>query len=80
MYAEDEARTKWCPFVRVITFHGGEVVTANRNIGSSDPLAKSICIASGCMAWRWKREDYSCGGRPKDAIDKGYCGLAGGGT
>ena len=37
MMTEAEAKTKWCPFVRIA--------------GVRHPAAQ--CIASACMAWRW---------------------------
>ena len=45
---EDEAKTKWCPFVRM-TAHNGEWKT-NRGDFPAGALA---CTANECMAWRW---------------------------
>jgi hypothetical protein len=57
---EDEARTKWCPFARVVTVHaeaGMIAGPANRTeVCGEDHFTKpmgSFCIASACMAWRW---------------------------
>lgn len=71
---EDEAKTKWCPFVR-ITALDGEWET-NRGDFPSGALA---CVASECMAWRVMRL-IDTGKRkspPLDYVVDGYCGLAG---
>lgn len=77
---EEDAKTKWCPFTRLIADNGG--LTANR----SDSLPDiTRCMGSGCMAWRWDAEwdfntaapmgpDYE---RRAMALRSGYCGLAG---
>lgn len=63
--AEEEAKTKWCPFARTPNYAGTTVSAINRNL-HGEPLQTSLCIASQCMAWRWHWA----------ATDKGYCGLA----
>lgn len=61
---EEEAKTKWCPFARVVgVFAAGNepaVPGHNRTVFSSKGSAveqkspaPASCIASGCMAWRW---------------------------
>ena len=69
---EEEARKKWCPFVsmdghnRIIPY-GGAVHTAH-------------CIASECMAWRWRAEPETTADPETTSIlvrERGYCGLAG---
>lgn len=66
MTTEEEARKKRCP----LSFGVQEI----RN-GNGDGIREAgpwNCIASDCMAWRWKLpHDGSCDD------DKGYCGLAG---
>ena len=47
---EDEAKTKWCPFVRIGSSFSG-LGALNRDVTGRD-VEKSNCIASGCMAWR----------------------------
>jgi len=64
---EDEAKRKWCPFGRVVSRVGPENLAGfNRsNDGRADH--ESLCLASGCMAWRWRAT----------ADRDGFCGLAG---
>ena len=66
---EDEAKTKWCPMARSVG--NGENRTP---FGAAD--ASCLCLASGCMAWRWARWD---GEKAKNLDGKhtGSCGLAG---
>lgn len=49
---EAEAKTKWCPFARVMLFQpqDGQNPAVNRETGNSN------CIGSGCMAWEWTVE------------------------
>ena len=82
---EDEAKTKWCPHVRLTAtgdpVNGGEWSTnrADQEIG----LETVSCIGSECMAWRRFKigqHQESCGpqGGYKTVVDyEGYCGLAG---
>jgi hypothetical protein len=75
MYTEEQARTKWCPFVRIANGRGNAV--AVNALMDSD--AQRCCIASECMSWRWVewgRPDNDGMIRPTKS-DKGYCGLAG---
>lgn len=61
---EEEARTKWCPEVRLTDASGSNYgVISNRDIG----VRHEYCIASKCMWWRWTTEDETFG----------YCGKAG---
>jgi len=78
---EDEAKTKWCPFVRAI---GAVSDDAAANRWPTDPDGEfddtlgldawghphALCIASQCMAWR-------TGPQLGERRDGGYCGLAG---
>jgi hypothetical protein len=84
---EDEAKTKWCPLVRV----GGpmqseaEGTSANRWAGQSISAPQAcdyLCIASECMAWRWNGDSPAfAGAGPEDSLDyssrKGFCGAFG---
>lgn len=66
---EENARKKWCPFAR--TFDGQSangaiaVASINRN-ANAFPNPDCLCLASGCMAWRWLTVHEITG----------YCGLA----
>jgi hypothetical protein len=51
MLTEDQAKEKWCPFVRVEVGHG--LAAANRHTDNGSALVRAQCIASQCMAWRW---------------------------
>jgi len=64
---EEEARKKWCPFVRLlsVTTRDGKpeaaIASFNRIALSPDPSTHVMspetarCIASECMAWRWAK-------------------------
>jgi len=65
MITEEEARKKWCPFVRYVParkFSFGRIVAAvNRWIDSNDSQKNPnmcCCIASECMAWEWAMEQH----------------------
>lgn len=56
---EEEAKTKWCPFARVVQPAGdwAPAPAGNREImgGAVGALnGANLCIASACMAWRWE--------------------------
>lgn len=86
---EEEAKTKWCPYVRV---EYGTTSGLNRD-GLGCAADTAICLASGCMAWRWLMDEphdiecasvrtqmdpvpdlCNCDG-PSTRV--GFCGLAG---
>lgn len=69
---EDKAKTKWCPFVRIMDGAGLVETTMNRVGSQKHPN----CIASDCMAWRWAGPSDARGSR-EGAFAVGYCGLAG---
>jgi hypothetical protein len=62
---EEEAETKWCPQARVIVAFGENMNQA----------ATANCIASSCMAWRWKHRPNAASSAYPDG--EGFCGLAG---
>jgi hypothetical protein len=87
---EQEAKTKWCPFVRAP--HLG-TAGINRQV-DEQPTPQARCIGSACMGWRWAGAwDANHGGFLNDSTDirertvagrlmehekaVGYCGLAG---
>ncbi|MBK8019807.1 MAG: hypothetical protein IPK20_26155 [Betaproteobacteria bacterium] len=61
---EKEAKTKWCPFTRVLLpVHqsGNRIGTFHKRIADDvdrkhyeEQEADCKCIGSGCMAWRWE--------------------------
>jgi len=61
MHTEDEAKTKWCPFVRYATSEEDENASnrwrrAPEDIDSPPQILNPPacrCIGSACMAWRW---------------------------
>lgn len=66
---ENEAKTKWCPFVRIAVLDG-----ANRGSVSDHDMPLAKCIGAACMAWRWAvTPRQAAHGAPAG----GYCGLAG---
>lgn len=69
---EEEAKTKWCPFVR--SMFSSSAAASNRD---SDGKATrgTRCIGSACMAWRWFETTQEQGKLPPPY--SGYCGLAG---
>lgn len=93
MYTEETAKTKWCPFARVLTTikdPRGEPITVTSINRSSDDAGRDLfygfCIGSQCMAWQSKRQLSAHGaarlaeGKYPDefsGIEVGYCGLAG---
>lgn len=73
---EDEAKTKWCPFVRFSIADDGDTAANRDSKVLSDKDSKhgdlqvrhnARCIASACMAWRSDLPNAVAG----------YCGLAG---
>ena len=67
---EDEAKTKWCPHVRVMSDEGSMVIaTVNRG---SVLQAQTNCIASDCMMWVWDEEQKRTG---NSSDISGHCGL-----
>ena len=67
---EQEAKEKWCPFVRA--YNGVTAVNTEYTVNTSKNSTHDArnpalcrCIASACMAWRISLDS------------KGFCGLAG---
>jgi len=70
---EEEAKTKWCPMVRL---HAGNGAVCNV-YSDGDIPEFSNCIASDCMMWREKKEVTDMeDGRETKLRFHGYCGLA----
>src|SRR4051794_881343 len=62
---EAEAKTKWCPFARVVASLPDSMsnprnrvveVTGKDHVILADRLAGANCIGPACMAWRWDTE------------------------
>jgi hypothetical protein len=73
---EDEAKTKWCPFVRTPMKIRDNFYVANQ-VTIDGQTDGPKCIGSACMAWRFRQV-----GEPTDGINApythhGFCGLAG---
>lgn len=74
-----EAGKCWCPFVRIREYQEGhmETTAVNRSFEGEDGAARgSLCLASGCMAWRWDIS-HAWDGEERRQEPRGYCGLAG---
>lgn len=69
---EHEARTKWCPHGRMSSFvvlESDEVASFSNNRTMSGKRSMGCnCIASECMAWRWKDAEHQT--HCKLAVDK----------
>jgi len=78
MYTEEEAKTKWCPMVRVSD--GVGYAAENRFCQAGEckhdyTATWHNCIASDCMMWR---KEYLGRTENQDVFGKnGCCGLAG---
>lgn len=73
---EDEAKTRWCPFIRIAPATESHHAVTNREDRALDigPVTTN-CIGSSCMAWRWLAEQPIRNGVV--ARTEGFCGLAG---
>jgi len=65
---EEEAKTKWCPHVRVADCGAHNAVACNRF--ASESISQN-CIASNCMMWVKRHQ----AGVDKKGECSGYCGL-----
>lgn len=87
---EDEAKTKWCPFVRFVGSTMSEHSAFSSRLEDLSPEG-TRCIASACMAWRWEMVhdgsfNTTLTGPLLDVTERipnfkpserGFCGLAG---
>ncbi len=88
---EEEAKTKWCPFVRMIagkiaddgkSEHRDGTTPFNRIVDGENgryayPRVAGCCIGSACMAWRYSVEGLDKTTEEMRKGYPGYCGLAG---
>lgn len=73
----EEAKAKWCPFARVAS--GINRVSNPHDHMEKQAVSGCMCIADGCMAWRWNIEERAeVGGYASvsPSATHGYCGLA----
>lgn len=73
MHTEAEAKKKWCPEARLAvasTKSTIAVVNSTTNV-LAEKIDHVACIASGCMHWRWVRDELDV------STGRGYCGLSG---
>ncbi len=74
-----EASRRWCPFVRIREYQEGQIegTAVNRTLDGEDSAPHgSLCLASGCMAWRWDIA-HAWDEKERRQEPRGYCGLAG---
>jgi hypothetical protein len=93
LVTEEQAREKWCPFVRfddegcnrhyVQAHHIPETDEQVARHSDNNPVY-ARCVASSCMAWRWsdqRKEVIEAGGydqqTPEKLVRMGWCGLTG---
>lgn len=90
---EEEAKTKWCPHVRLVSGqqHGSTEWHTNRpSVAEVHDKGFDLCCGSACMAWRFLPQMYrhksgydsdsktnSFGVEGEPLPREGYCGLAG---
>lgn len=84
---EEEAKTRWCPFIRFTDETDGTYGVSNRGdvcdrSHNQEARDLSRCISSACMAWRWQRDaHYANAGAHlthySTSKTEGFCGLAG---
>ena len=73
LMSESEARTKWCPHVRV---EGNNRLHNTKTGGVSHTDAAYLCVAGECMAWRSHHLRFAHGGDGLGEVEHGYCGLS----
>jgi hypothetical protein len=67
----EDARTKWCPMVRVTALREGCATGATTN-QIDESYTSCQCISKDCMMWRWTDPTYTW-----TPTSEGYCGLGG---
>ena len=86
MMTESEAKTKWCPFARMLAhtyaqdgkgriFEGGYSYNRSPDDDECYIPTGAKCIASGCMAWRWEHGAVFDGDRGFMVHDMGPHGV-----
>jgi len=76
---EEEAKTKWCPFARVLDWGAAAEGFAAPNRWHDGMHTGKIanCIGSACMAWRLEYRVQTIGDKTTSVLIGGFCGLAG---
>lgn len=79
---ENEAKTKWCPLVRLVGFKDSDAEGTSWNRSPDDPVGvkspATKCIASACMAWRTGVWDHQRNLTPENRTPGvGFCGAFG---
>jgi len=70
---EDEAKTKWCPFMQISIDGMGARLASNRGyVLKNEEKPSLMCMGSACMAWRWT-DPLTVPQQDR----RGCCGLAG---
>lgn len=92
MTTEEEAKTKWCPFIKFSDEGPDAYSMSNRGEvlhRDVEPATIARCIGSACMAWRkgkdaWQRPNgavIQTQVEPRDGqgrwVSQGYCGAFG---
>ena len=73
---ETEAKTKWCPMVRHVTYSGESEGGFNRAT-HIDAGVNLNCVGSACMMWRVSPFDKQYVDGVMVTVQCGYCGLVG---
>lgn len=76
IFTEEQAKTKWCPYSRVMVDQDVEV-SVNRSVRGGEPDPDCMCVATGCMAWRWVVDASGKLVEAPDGALQGYCGMGG---
>ncbi len=73
---EEEAKTKWCPYVLNAGCNRNPVDGVRVLSGELKMLPGGAqCVASDCMMWRWEVNPEACD-IFRNSTTKGCCGLA----
>lgn len=80
---EEEAKTKWCPMVRMVVANADGGVAATNGTAGFNRLSEVTgrepgpCIASSCMWWRWVGPHFDLNDGRFTHPPEGYCGAVG---
>jgi hypothetical protein len=59
MFTEEDAKTKWCPFARVVQVGDRDGGAFNRvGLRDGQETPRGMCLGPGCMAWRWGQDEF----------------------